>query len=262
MADNAHTPNLHHADTLVGLGDLSAYTVRRVADILNMRPDTATTRVRRKLGKGFGLDSVLSLEQVREAFGNVVPAEPEVQPEAQPTPQPEPDQHAPQVEVSQEQDDIGWRTELLYLLMAVPAIASVQNIYAVTHDLTDDVWASGLLTVLFTASPFLFVLAGMRSAWTQLLTIALILYEVFANFTRIYGGLTGFGRAWKVAVTARKWPLSNEYHIAEGPFCTRFLNLICDIFHTRHDYTAIVMAAIMAALAASVFYAAYNELKK
>jgi hypothetical protein len=237
-----------------------ADTVRALSAYSGQRTDTVMRRVRRVLGNGYGLDTPLTPEQVRQVFGNIVPKPAEAVQEPMPEPQPEPqkpDDAVVFVEYEAE-PETDWRTPMLYLLMAVPAVASIQNIYAVTRDLTDDAWASGLLTVLFTASPFLFVMAGMRSFWTQGLTVVLILYEVFANFTRIYGGLTGFGRAWAF----EKSPLSNTWRVIEGPFCTRFLNLVVDIFHTRHDHTAMVMAAIMAGLAAGVFYAAYNELKK
>ena len=132
-----------------------------------------------------------------------------------------------------------WRKWILYGLMAVPAAASVQNIYAATFDLSNDRPTAILLTALFSGAPFGFVLSGMRSRFAQALTIALITYECFSNFTRIYGWLTDFGHTG---------------------YPTRFLALITTVFNSGTHYTAIVMAAAMSMLAAGVFYAAYFEI--
>ena len=133
------------------------------------------------------------------------------------------------------------RRGILYALMGTVAAASVQNMLRVTYDIGGDEFTAVLLTVLFSLAPFLFVLAGMTSAATRLLTGVLIVYECFCNFTRIYGGLTGFGHNGNP---------------------TRFLGLVTDVFHSGTYQTAAVLAAIMAIIAASVFYAAYNELNK
>lgn len=134
-----------------------------------------------------------------------------------------------------------FRAALLFMLMAIPATASVQNMHTVTLDICGHEFAAWLLTGLFSASPFLFVLAGMKNRLTVALVALLIAYEAFANFTRIYGGLTGFGK--------------NGYP-------TRFLGLVTDIFNSGTHQTALFLAGIMSLLAASVFYAAYNELRK
>jgi hypothetical protein len=125
--------------------------------------------------------------------------------------------------------------------MVVPAAASLQNMHRVTLDIAGHEFAAVLLTGLFSASPFLFVLAGLKNRLTVWLVAVLVLYEAFCNFTRIYGGLTGFG--------LRGMP-------------TRFLGLVTDVFNSGTHQTAVVLAVIMSMLAASVFYAAYNELRK
>ena len=134
-----------------------------------------------------------------------------------------------------------FRAAILIVLMAIPAVASVQNMHTVTLDICGHEFAALLLTGLFSASPFLFVLAGMKNRLTVALVALLIAYEAFANFTRIYGGLTGFGK--------------NGYP-------TRFLGLVTDICNSGTHQTALFLAGIMSLLAASVFYAAYNELRK
>lgn len=113
--------------------------------------------------------------------------------------------------------------------------------HTVTLDITGHEFSALLLTGLFSASPFLFVLAGMKNRITVLLVGLLIAYECFCNFTRIYGGLTGFGRSG---------------------FPTRFLGLVTDVFNTGTHGTALALSGIMAGLAAAVFYIAYNELSK
>lgn len=133
------------------------------------------------------------------------------------------------------------RRWILYCLMAIPALASIQNIHGVTLDITGHLFGSVLLTGLFSAAPFLFVLAGVKNAATRILVALMVIYEAFCNLTRIYGGLTGFGK---------------------GSFPTRFLGLVTDIFNTGTHQTAIVLAVVMSIIAACTFYAAFFELGK
>lgn len=133
------------------------------------------------------------------------------------------------------------RQRILFALMAIPAAASIQNMYAVSFDIVDQRFAAILFTGLFSAAPFGFVLAGIRSGWTRVLTIALIVYECFSNFARIFGGLTGFEKDGNP---------------------TRFLGLVTDVFGSGTHWTGVVLAGIMAAMAAGVFYGAFNELEK
>lgn len=134
-----------------------------------------------------------------------------------------------------------FRRGFLYLLMAIPAGASIQNMYHVSFDIVEQMIAAALFTGLFSAAPFLFVLAGIRAGWTKALVVILIAYECFCNFTRIFGGLTGYER---------------------GGNPTRFLGLVTDVFQSGTHQTGIAVAAIMAAMAALVFYAAFNEIGK
>lgn len=134
-----------------------------------------------------------------------------------------------------------FRRWILYCLMAIPALASIQNIHGVTFDITGHLFGSVLLTGLFSAAPFLFVLAGVKNAATRILVALMVIYEAFCNLTRIYGGLTGFGK---------------------GGFPTRFLGLVTDIFNTGTHQTAIFLAVVMSIIAACTFYAAFFELGK
>ena len=133
------------------------------------------------------------------------------------------------------------RSWILYMLMVIPAAASIQNIHGVTIDISRHESTAILLTALFSGAPFLFVLAGMKSLVTRGLTAALIGYECFCNLTRIFGWLTDFGGVG---------------------YPTRFLGLVTEVFNSGTHYTALALAALMSLLAASVFYVAYNELNK
>jgi hypothetical protein len=133
------------------------------------------------------------------------------------------------------------QTGILYVCMLVPAIASVQNMWAVTSDISGHISMSVLLTSLFSAFPFAMTLAGVSTKAGRALVGVMIVYEAFCNFMRIYGGLTGFGK--------------------DG-YPTRFLGIVTEVFNTGTYPTAIVLAFIMAALCAGVFYVSFNELKK
>lgn len=270
MTTNIHghqTDTNGHAD---GHGGHRADTVRALSALHGQQADTAMRRVRRRLGKGYGLDTPLTLEQIAELFGALPVAEPvEV---AVPVPDPV---EALEAKVEEEQPEptstSPWRRPILYGLMVIPAAASVQNLYHVTYDLTGEISSAALLTGLFSASPFAFVLAGLRSNWTKALTGSLIGYEFFANSMRIYGGLMGAGKVAQVFYSGLKYACIKGAVQAtpyEKPVATmtgnptRFLGLITDVFPAGTHQTAIAMAVIMSALAAGVFYAAYNELGK
>jgi len=130
---------------------------------------------------------------------------------------------------------------VLVCCMAVPAIASLQNMWAVTSDISGHVSMSVLLTLLFSAFPFALTLAGAVTKAGRMLVGFMIVYEAFCNFIRIYGGLTGFGK--------------------QG-YPTRFLGIVTEVLNTGTYGTATVLAAIMALLCAAVFYISYNELLK
>lgn len=214
-------------------------TLKEWADITGRVPASVMKTVRRKLGTGYSLESVMSADEWNGLFKtdampvrhkNADNSNTQTRQNSN-TSKPKPSSAHP----------FTARTVILSLLMFVPAAASVQNMYTVTLDITEHTSSAILLTGLFSAAPFLFVMAGMRSEAAKALTGILIAYECFANVTRIYGGLTGFGR---------------------GDYPTRFLGLVTDIFNTGTYETAKLLALIMAAIAAAVFYAAYFELNR
>jgi hypothetical protein len=129
---------------------------------------------------------------------------------------------------------------ILYGLMFVPAVASIQNMHSVTGDLTG-FYSGWVLTVLFSLAPFAFIVVGLRGVFVSALTFLMIAYECFCNTMRIYGGLTRFG--------------------LDG-YPTRFLGLVTDFCNSGTYATARVLSVFMALIAAGVFYAAYLQLNK
>lgn len=220
-------------------------SLREWADITGRKPDSLMKTVRRKLGPGHSLDSLLSADQFEAMFHKtaviVRPKHTDKPTRTTDTQRPTHKSQPTKTNQSTANPFTAYRRPILYALMAMPAIASVQNMYSVTADIAAHTFTAALLTGLFSATPFLFVLAGMRNRWTQALAACMIAYECFANVTRIYGGLTGFGK---------------------GDFPTRFLGLVCDFFNTGTYPTARTLALLMAAMAAAVFYAAYHELNR
>lgn len=226
-------------------------TIKEWATEAGLNPDTVRRTVSRKSGRTLGQLSVLTPDeweawkpgksgtknvsaQKKKSVFKSNPVVANVPPPGQhETKQPEPNLVA--------KADDGWRKFILYTLMLIPAAASVQNMHGVTLDITGHWIAAVLLTGLFSGAPFLFVLAGVKNAPTGALVVCMVVYEGFCNLTRIYGGLTGFGKTG---------------------FPTRFLGLVTDVFGTGTHQTAVFLALIMAILAASTFYAAYFELNK
>lgn len=222
-------------------------TVKEYAEQHGLNPDSVRVRAKRKLDRTVNLKSILTADdwatmypdktapktrtpkKEKSVFSDYPPAVSNVEPSGN------------REEKKKPAKTGRWRGLLLYVLMLIPAAASMQNMFRVTHDIGGDYFAAICLTGLFSAAPFMFVLAGVRNAVTGALVAFMVLYEAFCNFTRIYGGLTGFGK---------------------NDFPTRFLGLVTDVFESGTHYTAIFLAAIMAALAASTFYAAYFELNK
>lgn len=231
------TANLSHDHNTSG-----ERTLREWADITGRKPDSVMKTVRRKLGNGHNLDTPMTADQFSGLFAAkptpalAAPAQHrETKASTNHTHHPKPATAATRTA------QVGYRRMILYVLMAMPAAASIQNMYTVSADIAEHRFTALLLTGLFSATPFLFVLAGMRNDWTKALAGVMIAYECFSNVTRIYGGLTGFGR---------------------GDFPTRFLGLVCDFFNFGTYATAKALAIIMAAMAAAVFYAAFVELQK
>ena len=133
------------------------------------------------------------------------------------------------------------RKYFLIALMSAPAIASWQNMNHVVGDIVQDSISTMCFTIAFTASPFVFVLFGIRAWWLSALTALLIGVEVFCNAVRIYAGLTGFGHSGNP---------------------TRFLGVVCELLNTGTYQTATALAFILSLMAAGVFYAAYLMIKK
>jgi hypothetical protein len=168
---------------------------------------------------------------------------PEIKAETDTTPQPDTDTET--TKKAETDTDTTKRTNgqkaVLIACMAVPAIASLQNMWAVTSDISGHISMSVLLTLLFSAFPFALTLAGATTKAGRILVGFMIVYEGFCNFIRIYGGLTGFGK--------------------DG-YPTRFLGIVTEVLNTGTYGTATVLAAIMALLCGAVFYISYNELLK
>lgn len=219
-------------------------TLRQWADSAGKNPDSVARTFRRKNpGQKVSVNTVMSALEWADILGgqSAVSVPVRTTQKKRVTLTPRPSGNVPAVREPQPAKRQSLRAWLLYTLMVVPAAASLQNMHRVTLDIAGHEFSAALLTGLFSASPFLFVLAGLKNRLTVWLVAVLVLYEAFCNFTRIYGGLTGFG--------LRGMP-------------TRFLGLVTDVFNSGTHQTAVVLAVIMSMLAASVFYAAYNELRK
>lgn len=223
--------------------DNNKRTLKEWATAAGKNPDSVVRQYRRRTKSGVSLSAVLSATEWADILGgqSAVSVSVRTTQKKRVTLTPRPSGNVPAVREPQPAKPQSLRAWLLYTLMVVPAAASIQNMHRVTFDIAGHEFAAVLLTGLFSASPFLFVLAGLKNRLTVWLVAVLVLYEAFCNFTRIYGGLTGFG--------LRGMP-------------TRFLGLVTDVFNSGTHQTAVVLAVIMSMLAASVFYAAYNELRK
>lgn len=229
--------------------DTDKKTLRQWADITGRKPDSIAKTLRRRTGASVSLNTILSASEWADITGGQVSAvsvrvpakRTETKAKRVNTLPPQAAANVQSFGHPKERKQTSVRTFLLYALMAIPAVASIQNMHRVTFDIAGHEFTAMLLTGLFSASPFLFVLAGMRNRATVALVAILIAYECFCNFTRIYGGLTGFGH---------------------NGFPTRFLGLATDIFNSGTRYTALTLAGIMSAMAAAVFYVAFSELNK
>ena len=224
-------------------------TIKEWATLSGKKPDSVRVKATRTFGTAYGQTSILSAEQWAMLYGTEK-QKPAQKPEKikrvlnKPV---EANESSPVIETQgakpqpQEETRKWWQTALLALLMLAPAAASVQNMYHVTHDIGGDWFAAVCLTAVFSAAPFMFVLSEVKSRATGALVAFMVAYEAFCNVSRIYGGLTGFGK---------------------GGFPTRFLGLVTDIFNAGTHGTALVLSVIMAILAAGTFYAAYSEITK
>jgi hypothetical protein len=112
--------------------------------------------------------------------------------------------------------------------------------YAVTFQITGSLVKSGLLTAMLSFTALGFVAAGVRSWYSILLAVLLIVYETFSNTTAIYDGLMGGAKA--------------------NP--TRFLGVVTDIFNCGSYGAALSIGAVIGILIAAVQLASLYELKK
>lgn len=133
-----------------------------------------------------------------------------------------------------------WQAWVFLTLLAVPTIASMGNMYAVTYQITGSVLKSALLTVMLSFTALGFVAAGVRSWYSILLAVLLIVYETFCNTTAIYDGLMG--------------------GIKANP--TRFLGVVTDIFSAGSYGAALTIGTVIGILIAAVQLASLYELKK
>ena len=133
------------------------------------------------------------------------------------------------------------RTWVLYFLLAAPTVASVHNMFAVTNDISGNVFDAIALTVVLSVSALGFVWYGIREWHTIALALLLIAYEAFCNLARIYGGLMGIGTTGNP---------------------TRFMGLVTDIFGSGTHQTAIILGGITALFLAAVQYAAIISINK
>lgn len=152
---------------------------------------------------------------------------------------------APQGEAPGDQQDgskSGWKWQawVFLALLAVPTIASMGNMYAVTYQITGSVLKSALLTVMLSFTALGFVAAGVRSWYSITLAVILIMYETFCNTTAIYDGLMG--------------------GIKANP--TRFLGVVTDIFSAGSYGAALTIGTVIGILIAAVQLASLYELKK
>lgn len=228
--------------------DNAGMSIRQYADANGKKPDTAMKQIRRTLGAGYTLDSVLSADDFSRVFGKssgkdgVVRVERTSKKQTQHTTHTTPPAARQQMpKPSGAKKGADGRVVGLYSLMLCPALASMQNVYIVAGQVVEGALTAALLTVLLSASPFAFVLLKIRTTWAGVVTVFLVAFEAFCNVARIYGGLTNFGKSGNP---------------------TQFLGLITEIFGTGTYHTAQVVAAIVSCLTISVFYGAYSELQK
>lgn len=223
--------------------DNTDITAAVLADKLKIRPDTMARTVRRKLGTGYGLHTPLDPGQVSVLTGkkktgtvrqgaadNTMAAQGKVSPnEATP----------PAAEKNQENPKRNFRKIGLIALTVAPFLASVDNMFHVTRELTNP-FSAVCLTVLVCVSAVGFTVANSRHKVAIAVTVATVAFEAFCNLTRIYGGLmTG---------------------ASGNP--TKFVGLVTDILGTGTHATAIFLGAVTALLISGVQYAAIFEMNK
>lgn len=127
-----------------------------------------------------------------------------------------------------------------FALLCASVLIPVTNVYRVCAELTGP-FDAVLFTVTLTAVAPLFVWLRLNTWWANLLTAALIGFEVFSNTSRVFSGLMYSG-------------------VTRNP--TRFLGQVCDLLQSGTYWTAVVLAASFAVMVAGVQYSLIKHLKK
>lgn len=127
-----------------------------------------------------------------------------------------------------------------FALLCASVLIPVTNVYRVCAELTGAVDAV-LFTVTLTAVAPLFVWLRLNTWWANLLTAALIGFEVFSNTSRVFAGLMYSGAT-------------------HNP--TRFIGQVCDLLQTGTYCTAVVLSAFFGLVVAGVQYSLIKLLKK
>ena len=126
-----------------------------------------------------------------------------------------------------------------FALLCASVLIPVTNVSRVCAELTGTIDAV-LFTITLTAVAPLFVWLRLNNWWANLLTAALIGFEVFSNTSRVFSGLMYSGAT-------------------QNP--TRFLGQVCDLLQTGTYATAVVLSAFFGLVVAGVQYSLIKFLK-
>lgn len=227
--------------------DKTSITAGQLADKHGIRPDTMGRTVRRKLGRGIGLNQPLSAEQLVVLVGGqnesdsekrdtvfTVTNRPEKQVEDLRGNAPS---EPPKVI---EKRAMSWRVWVLIAIMLIPTAASAQNMYTITFHIGQSHFKAVLLTAMLSFSALGFAAVGIKKWYTLALAILLIGFESFCNLTAIYDGLMGGLKANPI----------------------RFLGVVTDIFDCGSYGAALTLGIITALVIAAVQFTALFHLKK
>lgn len=125
------------------------------------------------------------------------------------------------------------------LILVVPALVSIGNIYNVSFDIMQHKAEAVLLTAVLSCTAPTFLYLGIKDRLTLCLAYCLLTFEAFANVARIYYGMMGSGG---------------------NP--VRFIGTVTDIFNSGTHYTALILATVTAGLICLVQFVGINELRK
>lgn len=125
------------------------------------------------------------------------------------------------------------------LILVVPALVSIGNIYNVSFDIMQHKAEAVLLTAVLSCAAPTFLYLGIKDRLTFYLAYCLLAFEAFANVARIYYGMMGSGG---------------------NP--VRFIGTVTDIFNSGTHWTALILATVTAGLICLVQFVGINELRK